>query len=151
MVTASEPDTAVDDVQSAEQEVALLEDQVRVDVLSKTTEVGSADKLTVGAGVVGVIGGVPPPPPPPPPQEAIKNKEDMEIPELDVFQEGYIYAQLEKANDFVIMPMVEKFYTNTREINEYLQYYPEYHKRVNPNLPIFKGKPNPFHLANLRK
>jgi len=83
--------------------------------------------------------------------EAINNKENMQIPELDVFQEGYIYAQLEKANDFVIMPMVEKFYTNTQEINEYLQYYPEYHKRVNPNLPTFKGKPNPFHLANFKK
>ena len=50
--------------------MALLEDQVRVDVLSKTTEVGSADKLTVGAGVVGSVG-VLPPPPPPPPQETI--------------------------------------------------------------------------------
>ena len=55
-------------VQDAEQEVALVEDQVRVEVLSKRTEVGSADKLTVGAGVVGVL----PPPPPPPPQETIK-------------------------------------------------------------------------------
>jgi hypothetical protein len=38
-------------------------------VLSRRTEVGSADKLTVGAGVVGVVGPSPPPPPPPPPQE----------------------------------------------------------------------------------
>ena len=70
IVTASEPDTAVDDVQSAEQDVAFVDDQVRVDVFSKTTEVGSADKLTIGAGVVGVVG-VLPPPPPPPPQETI--------------------------------------------------------------------------------
>ena len=54
--------------------MALVEDQVSVEVLSRRTEVGSADKLTVGAGVVGVVG-VLPPPPPPPPQEAIKNKE----------------------------------------------------------------------------
>jgi len=39
-------------------------------VLSKTTEVGSADKFTVGAGVDGGVG-VLPPPPPPPPQETI--------------------------------------------------------------------------------
>ena len=57
-------------VQLAEQEVALVDDQVSVEVLSKTTDVGSADKLTVGTGVVGVVG-VLPPPPPPPPQEAI--------------------------------------------------------------------------------
>ena len=68
MVTASEPEVPVCVVQDAEQEVALEEDQVRVEVLSRRTEVGSADKLTVGAGVVGVL----PPPPPPPPQETIK-------------------------------------------------------------------------------
>ena len=70
IVTASEPEVPVWLVQLAEQEVALVEDQVRVEVLSKTTEVGSADKLTVGAGVVGGVG-VLPPPPPPPPQETI--------------------------------------------------------------------------------
>ena len=43
--------------------MALVEDQVRVEVLSKRTEVGSADKLTVGAGVVGGVGELPPPPP----------------------------------------------------------------------------------------
>jgi hypothetical protein len=48
----------------------LVEDQVKVEVLPNKTETGSADKLTVGVGVVGV--GVLPPPPPPPPQETIK-------------------------------------------------------------------------------
>ena len=71
IVTASEPEVPVWLVQEAEQEVALVEDQVRVEVLSKTTEVGSADKLTVGAGVVGGVGVLPPPPPPP--QEVRKN------------------------------------------------------------------------------
>ena len=71
IVTASEPEVPVWLVQEAEQEVALVDDQVRVEVLSKTTEVGSADKLTVGAGVVGGVGVLPPPPPPP--QEARKN------------------------------------------------------------------------------
>ena len=56
-------------VQLAEQEVALEEDQVSVEVFSTKTEVGSADKFMVGAGVEGVVG--PPPPPPPPPQETI--------------------------------------------------------------------------------
>ena len=38
-------------------------------MVSKRTEAGSADKLTVGAGVVGGVGELPPPPPPP--QETI--------------------------------------------------------------------------------
>ncbi len=47
----------------------MVEDQVKVEVLPNKTDVGSADKLTVGVGVVGV-GVLPPPPPPPPPQLA---------------------------------------------------------------------------------
>ena len=75
IATSSDPEAEVCEVQSAEQEDALDEDQVKVVVLSNKTEVGFADKLTVGAGVVGVAGSLPPPPPPPPPQEARKTKE----------------------------------------------------------------------------
>ena len=71
MVTVREPEVEVWVVQDAEQEEALVEDQLSVEVLSNKTEVGSADKLTVGAGVEGVVGLTPPPPPPPPPQETI--------------------------------------------------------------------------------
>ena len=69
IVTASEPEVAVEDVQLAEQEEAFVEDQVKVEVLLNRTEVGSAERFTVGAGVVGVVGPLSPPPPPPPPQE----------------------------------------------------------------------------------
>lgn len=82
---------------------------------------------------------------------AIKNKENMKIPDLDVFQEGYIYAELEKSNDFILMPMINNFYTNTREIIEYLQHYPDHYKAMNPNLPTFNNIPNPFYLWNLKK
>ena len=68
MVTVSDPDVAVEDVQLAEQDEALVDDQVKVAVSPNKTEVGLAERLTVGAGVVGVAG---PPPPPPPPQETI--------------------------------------------------------------------------------
>ena len=68
IVTTSEPELLVCVVQLAEQEVAFVEDQVKVEVLPNKTETGSADKLTIGVGVVGV--GVFPPPLPPP-QEAI--------------------------------------------------------------------------------
>ena len=68
------PWAAVYEVQSAEHEVALDEDQVKVELLLRRTETGSADKLTIGAGVIGGVGAVSPPPPPPPPQEAKKIK-----------------------------------------------------------------------------
>ena len=61
IVTVSDPEVPVWVVQLAEQVVALVDDQVSVEVLSNKTEIGSADKLT--AGGVGVL--------PPPPQETI--------------------------------------------------------------------------------
>ena len=65
IVTSSEPEVAVADVQSAEQDEAFVEDQVKVEVSPNKTEVGSAERLTVGAGVIGVEESPPPPPPPP--------------------------------------------------------------------------------------
>ena len=55
----------------------MVEDQVKVEVFSSKTDIGSADKLTVGSGVVGVVG-VFPPPPPPPPQDIMNKIDDID-------------------------------------------------------------------------
>ena len=73
IVKVSEPEVEVDEVQFAEQDEALVEDQERVEVFPSKTDVGSAERFTIGDGVVGAaLPSLPPPPPPPPPQEAIK-------------------------------------------------------------------------------
>ena len=64
------PEAEVEEVQLAEQDEALVEDQVRVEVLPSKTEVGCAERFTVGDGV-GTESPLPPPPPPPPPQETM--------------------------------------------------------------------------------
>ena len=83
--------------------------------------------------------------------DAIKKKENIDIPVLDIFQEAYIYAQLEKKNDYIIMPNVDTFFSNTQQIINFIQYYPEHYKAMNPNLPTFNNIPNPFYLWNLKK
>ena len=55
-------------VQLAEQAVALVEDQVKLEALLNNTDEASAVRETVAAG------GVELPPPPPPPQETIETK-----------------------------------------------------------------------------
>ena len=74
MVTCSEPEVAFDEVHAAEHELAFDELHVSVDTLFNKTDVGSADKETLGAGVVGPDGSEFPPPPPPPPQDESKTK-----------------------------------------------------------------------------
>ena len=65
-VTISDPERLLTPVQApeAEQEVALVEDQVSVVVFSRRTDEERADSVTVGGGV-----------PPPPPHETSKKTE----------------------------------------------------------------------------
>ena len=83
--------------------------------------------------------------------DAVRKKTQIQIPKLDVIQEAYIYAKLEKENDFITMPLTEAFFQSTGDIISYLKYFPEHYKAINPNLPTFNGYPNPYYLAKLKK
>jgi hypothetical protein len=90
IVTASLPEVVLvpDQEPEAEQDEALVEDQVRVEVSVKRTDIGLAERLTTGAGVIGVES-PPPMPPPPPPQADIKTKVVNEI--INLFIYFYIF------------------------------------------------------------
>ena len=77
---------------------------------------------------------------------AIKENKDITIPPLDIIQQAYIYAQLEKKYDFITMPLTNKFFETTKEILDYCTLYPKHYKAMNPNLPTFNNIPNPFFL-----
>tara|TARA_B100000609_G_C17007732_1_gene327048 strand:- start:231 stop:536 length:306 start_codon:yes stop_codon:yes gene_type:complete len=76
IVTACVPEVEVDEVQEAEHEEALVEDQVRVEEFPSKTDIGSAEIFTVGVEAEGGVGveSALPPPPPPPPHEVKKSK-----------------------------------------------------------------------------
>jgi len=76
----------------------------------------------------------------------IKNGKHIDIPNLDIVQQAYVYAELEKNFDFVQMPLIERFFSNTKEIIDYVGLYPEHYKSMNPNLPKYKNIDNPYFL-----
>ncbi len=78
--------------------------------------------------------------------DALQNKQDINIPPLDIIQQAYVYAKLEKLHDFVVMPMTEDFFKTTKEISDYITLYPQHYKAMNPNLPKFNNIDNPFFL-----
>ena len=78
--------------------------------------------------------------------DAVKQNKDIPIPTLDIIQQAYVYAQLEKMHDFVIMPITDDFFKTTKEITDYIKLYPEHYKAMNPNLPKFNNIDNPFFL-----
>ena len=70
----------------------------------------------------------------------------VNIDTLDIIQQAYVYAELEKKFDFVVMPMTNDFFKTSGEIIEYIDNYPEHYKAMNPNLPKFNNIDNPFFL-----
>lgn len=78
--------------------------------------------------------------------DAVKEKKDIAVPPLDVIQQAYVYAELEKQSDFITMPMTDSFFTTSKEIRDYVDLYPQHYKAMNPNLPKFNNIDNPFFL-----
>jgi len=83
--------------------------------------------------------------------KCIEKNQEMDLTELDVVEEAYISAYLEKNNKFINVPFMHNFFTNTTEIDQWLKTYPQHYKAMNPNLPTFNGIANPYHLAKLKK
>ena len=83
--------------------------------------------------------------------DAVKEKRDVPVPPLDIIQQAYVYAELEKQYDFVTMPMTDHFFTTTKEITDYVNLYPEHYKAMNPNLLKFNNIDNPFFLHRQNK
>jgi hypothetical protein len=78
--------------------------------------------------------------------DGIKNKKNMSCLGLDLVEQGFIYAWLEKNYNYIQTPLTRNFFSDTNEIQEYVTYFPNYYKAMNPNLPTFNGIANPFYL-----
>ena len=83
--------------------------------------------------------------------DILTTENNIDIPELDVSSEGFLYAHIEKKIPFIQMPLTNHFFKNTKEIKEYIRCYPEHYKAMNPNMSKFNGIDNPFYLWNKQK
>jgi hypothetical protein len=62
---------------------------------------------------------------------AVKQRKEMDIPQLDVVSEANILYKLERENFDIPFLLSNSFYTNTAEIIEYIDHFPSYLKRPN--------------------
>ena len=79
-------------------------------------------------------------------EDVLDNRSDSQLTGLDVAMEGFIYAEIEKANDFLQMPLTNRFFRDAEEIKQFVEHYPTHYKAMNPNMPTFNGIPNPYYL-----
>ena len=78
--------------------------------------------------------------------EKILNNQQQDISMIDVLEEAYISAWIERTYDNVICSPTNNFFQNTLEIVDWINWYPTHYKAMNPNIPIFRGDTNPFYL-----
>lgn len=78
--------------------------------------------------------------------DAVYTGKCIDLPSLDILQQAYVYAELEKKYKFVTMPLTNDFFKTSDEIIQYVSLFPNHYKAMNPNLPKFNGIDNPFFL-----
>ena len=83
--------------------------------------------------------------------DVLENRTDSKLNNLNVATEGFIYAQIEKANDYIQTPLVNRFFRDADEIRQFVEHYPNHYKAMNPNMPTFNGIPNPYYLKKTPK
>jgi hypothetical protein len=83
--------------------------------------------------------------------ECLKKKEYYDLSQIDTVEQAYLSSYIEQNYEFICAPNTNYFFQNTKEILDWIEWYPQHYKTMNPNLPIFKGIPNPFYLWNLKK
>ena len=78
--------------------------------------------------------------------EAIKQDENIDCSKLDIVEQGFLSSWIEQNYKFVQTPLTREYFSNTKEIIEYVNFYPNHYKAMNPNLPKFNNIDNPFYL-----
>jgi len=59
---------------------------------------------------------------------------DVDLKGLDVSSEAFIYAHFERKHQDIQMPMTNRFFRDCEEIKQYLEYFPAWYRRKNPNI-----------------
>ena len=67
-------------------------------------------------------------------EDVLTNQSDSRLDQLDVATEAFIYAEMEKANPDIQMPLTNRFFRDAEEIKQFIEYYPNWYRRPNPNI-----------------
>ncbi len=78
---------------------------------------------------------------------AIDSKIELDCKDLDIVEQAYVEAELEKIHDSMLFPYGSNWFNDTGQINEFLSTYPNYLKHMNPRLPWYNNIKNPFYLT----
>ena len=66
--------------------------------------------------------------------DVLENRSNESLTELSVISEAFIYAHFEKSNPDIQMPLTNRFFRDMEEIRQYIEHFPNWYRRRNPNL-----------------
>ena len=66
---------------------------------------------------------------------AIIEEKSILIENIDVVEEAYIYSWIETTYKNILAPLTNTFFKNTKDIVEYIKWYPTFYHGMNPTLP----------------
>ena len=67
-------------------------------------------------------------------EDVLDNRSDLRLDQLDVSTEAFIYAEMEKTNPEIQMPLTNRFFRDAEEIRQFIEHYPNWYRRPNPNI-----------------
>ena len=67
-------------------------------------------------------------------EDVINHGKDGSLKDLDVATEAFIYAHYEKQNKDIQMPLTNRFFRDYEEIKQFLEHFPNWYRRPNPNI-----------------
>jgi hypothetical protein len=80
--------------------------------------------------------------------DAIQNQNNIKCGGLDIVEQAFIETELEKIHDSLLFPYGTNWFSDTAQINEFINTYPSYLKHMNPRLPWYNNIKNPYHVKN---
>ena len=66
--------------------------------------------------------------------ELFRNDSHIEFKDLNVATEAFIYAEMELRNKLIQMPLTNRFFRDRQEIDQFLEYFPAWYEKKNPNI-----------------
>jgi len=67
-------------------------------------------------------------------EQVIGHGADKDFGGLDVSTEAFIYATFEKKYPTIQMPLTNRFFRDSEEIRQFIEHFPNWYRRYNPNL-----------------
>ena len=67
--------------------------------------------------------------------DALKNQDDVAITDIDLIEQAYINSWIETTHNNILAPFTNDYFKTTKEILDYVKWYPHFYHGMNPTLP----------------